>query len=104
MLQKVGLWSSPVRMKRYDQSRWEGKTEAELTIGYATALSLEVAGQGMRRLPLQLPISSGDALVVRREFAASEHLRRLHLTLLERLRPLAARHPEIQVLEPDQLA
>jgi DNA-binding transcriptional LysR family regulator len=99
-LRKVGLWTSPVRMKRYDHSRWEGKTEAELTIGYATALSLEVAGQGMRRLPLQLPMSSGDALVVRREFAASEPFRQLRLTLLKRLRPLAARHPEIQLLEP----
>lgn len=97
-LRQVGLWTTPVRMQRYDHSRWEGKTEAELTIGYATALSLTVAGQGMRRLPLQLPISSGDALVVRREFAGSELLRQLHQTLLRRLQRLAARHPEIQVL------
>ena len=99
-LRRLGLWTSPVRMQRYDQSRWEGKTEAELTIGYATALSLMVAGQGMQRLPLQLPISSGDALVVRREFADSDRLRQLQHTLLERLRPLAALHPEIEVIEP----
>ena len=96
-LKAVGLWNSPVRMKRYDRHRWEGRTEQELTIGYATCLSLEVSGTGMQRLPLQLPFQSGEALVVRREFAAREPFLHLQQLLVERLELLAARHPEISL-------
>ena len=96
-LKSVGLWSSPVRMKRYDRRRWEGQTEQQLTIGYATCLSLEVSGAGMRRLPLQLPFQSGEALVVRREFSTTETFARLKHTLVERLTVLAAHHPEISL-------
>jgi hypothetical protein len=63
-LRQLGLWSSPVRMKRYQRQLWEGKTEQELTIGYGTALSLQLPEPAMHRLPLQLPIESGEALVV----------------------------------------
>jgi DNA-binding transcriptional LysR family regulator len=99
-LRRVGLWNTPVRMLRYDRNRWEGKTETELTIGYATALSLEVTGGDLFKLPLELPLISGDALVLQRQFAASEPAQQLRRTLLERLRPWADRHPEIQLLEP----
>ena len=98
-LKQVGLWSSPVRMKRYQRSLWEGKSEADLTIGYATAMSLETCGDSLRRLPIDLPIRSGDALIMKREFADSPQITTLRKTLLRRLEPLAARHPEI-VIEP----
>ena len=96
-LKAVGLWNSPVRMMRYDRRRWEGRTEQELTIGYATCLSLEVSGGGMERLPLQLPFQSGEALVVRREFTTREPFLSLMQLLMERLEILAARHPEIRL-------
>lgn len=96
-LKQIGLWSSPVRMKRYDRNLWEGKSESELTIGYATAMSLELCGDSLQRLPLELPIRSGDALVIKREFEGSEQITQLRQTLLERIQPLAARHPEIAI-------
>ncbi|QCH14471.1 hypothetical protein CB0101_05640 [Synechococcus sp. CB0101] len=94
-LRKLGLWSSPVRMKRYQRQLWEGKTEQELTIGYGTALSLELSGASMQRLPLQLPIQSGEALVVRRDYAVTPQFQQLARTLHARLSQLAARLPEI---------
>ncbi|MEY4358627.1 MAG: hypothetical protein RLZZ631_113 [Cyanobacteriota bacterium] len=97
-LRGVGLWNSPVRMRRYQQQLWEGKTEQELTIGYGTALSLELVGPAMRRLPLQLPIQSGEALVVRRDFAETAQFQQLARTLHQRLGQLAERLPEIQLL------
>lgn len=96
-LKQVGLWSSPVRMQRYERRLWEGKSESELTVGYATAMSLELCGDSLLRLPLDLPIRSGDALVIKREFEGSEPIALLHQTLLQRLEPLAARHPEIRI-------
>jgi hypothetical protein len=96
-LKQVGLWSSPVRMDRYDRRRWEGLSEEQLTIGYATAMSLEISGGGLHRLPLDLPIRSGDALIVKRAFASSPSIAALRQTLLERLAPIAARHPEIVI-------
>lgn len=98
-LRALGLWSSPIRMARYQRERWEGKSEQELQVGYATVLSEQVAGQ-LVRLPLQLPIRSGEALVVRREWA--EHPRTLALAelLRQRLEPWAAAHGELVITSP----
>ena len=97
-LKSVGLWSSPVRMRRYQRQLWEGKTEQELTIGYGTALSLELSGAALKQLPLDLPIQSGEALVVRRDFYETPQFRQLAQTLHGRLRALAQRLPEIRML------
>ena len=95
-LRRLGLWSSLKRMNRYRRYRWEGKSEQELMVGYATVLSEQVAGR-LVRLPLRLPLASGKALVLRRDWG--EHLRALALAaeLHQRLEPWAARHPELQL-------
>lgn len=95
-LRHLGLWNDPVRMTRYRRDLWEGRAEAELTIGYGTPLSLAVSGDGLVRLPLELPFRSGEALVVRRDFADHPELLALRQLLLERLNQLALLHPEIQ--------
>ena len=97
-LRRIGLWNDPVRMNRYRRDLWEGRAEADLTIGYGTPLSLEVSGGSLVRLPLELPFRSGEALVVRRESLDHPKLLALHQLLLGRLRELAQRHPEIEVL------
>jgi DNA-binding transcriptional LysR family regulator len=97
-LRRIGLWNDPVRMTRYRRDHWEGRAEADLTIGYGTPLSLEVSGGSLVRLPLELPFRSGEALVVRRESHDHPKLLALRQLLLGRLRQLAERHPEIEVL------
>lgn len=97
-LRRLGLWSSPVRMRRYQRQLWEGKTEQELTIGYGTAMSLDLGGPSMQPLPLTLPFQSGEALVVRREFSDTLPFRQLAQTVHARLSQLALRLPEIQML------
>ncbi|MEB3331008.1 MAG: LysR substrate-binding domain-containing protein [Synechococcaceae cyanobacterium] len=97
-LKTLGLWNDPVRMGRYRRELWEGRAEEELVIGYGTPLSLEVSGGALVRLPLELPFRSGEALVVRREFAEHDDLLSLRKRLLERLRSLSLRHPELEVL------
>ena len=99
-LRRIGLWNDPVRMTRYRRDLWEGRAEAELTIGYGTPLSLAVSGAGLVRLPLELPFRSGEALVVRREFLDQAALVALRQLLLERLTQLALIHPEIQPVPP----
>ena len=99
-LKRIGLWNDPVRMHRYQRELWEGRAEAELTVGYGTPLSLAVSGGSLVRLPLELPFRSGDALVVRREFAGHPELLRLRSLLLARLSRLAETHPEIQPVLP----
>ncbi|MEB3105222.1 MAG: LysR substrate-binding domain-containing protein [Cyanobacteriota bacterium] len=93
-LKELGLWSSPARMARYRRSRWEGKTEQQLMVGYATVLSEQVAG-GLVRLPLQLPLASGEALVVVRQWAGHPRIKALAELLRERLAPWGASHPEL---------
>ena len=97
-LKKLGLWNDYVRMSRYRREMWEGKTEVELTIGYATSLSMEVSGGGLVKLPLELPFSSGEVLVCHRNFVDHPRLLALQALLLTRLGCLAERHADIQLL------
>jgi len=97
----IGVGNDPIRMKRYRRDQWEGRTEADLTIGYGTPLSLEISGADLVRLPLELPFRSGEAIVVRREYASHPQLQALREELLARLAQLATRHPELHLVEPD---
>jgi len=99
-LRALGLWNDPVRMGRYRREHWEGRAEAELVIGYGTSLSLEVSGGQLVRLPLELPFRSGEALVVRREYADQPELLALQHCLQQRLEQLARRHPDLRPLTP----
>jgi len=95
-LKALGLWSSPARMGRYRRELWEGRGEQELMVAYATVLSEQIAG-ALVRLPLTLPLWSGEALVVRRTWARHPRLLALAELLRQRLRPWAERHPELEI-------
>lgn len=94
-LRSLGLWNDGVRMHRYNREQWEGRAEQELLVGYGTALSLEASGRNLRRLPLQLPFSSGDALVLRSEYAHHPLVQKLLQELQARYQPKLEQHPEI---------
>jgi hypothetical protein len=96
-LKSIGLWNDCVRMSRYQRDTWEGKSEAELTIGYGTALSMEVSGGSLVRLPLELPFLSGESIVVRREFSEHPEMAALCQLLVSRLEILSTRYPEIKL-------
>jgi DNA-binding transcriptional LysR family regulator len=95
-LRRLGLWSSPARMGRYRRELWEGRGEQELMVAYATLLSEQIAG-ALVRLPLTLPVQSGEALVVRRAWAEQPRLQALAALLRQRLEPWARRHPELEI-------
>ena len=96
-LKSIGLWNDYVRMSRYQRDVWEGKSEAELTVGYGTALSMEISGGSLVRLPLDLPFLSGESIVVRREFSEHAEMTALCDLLLSRLESFSARYPEIKL-------
>ena len=98
-LRGLGLWNDPVRMGRYRRDLWEGRAEAELTIGYGTPLSMAISGGDLVRLPLELPFASGEALVVRRDNLQQPELARLATLLRARLRRQARRYPDLVVVE-----
>lgn len=95
-LQGLGLWTSPSRMGRYRRELWEGRSEQELLVAYATVLSEQIAGP-MTRLPLALPVESGEALVVRRRWADQPPLLALASLLRQRLEPWARRCCELVI-------
>jgi hypothetical protein len=94
-LRRLGLWNDGVRMARYRRDLWEGRAEQELVVGYGTALSLAVSGERLCRLPLELPFASGDALVVRREYADHPRLHDLLLDLHRRYAPMVRRFADV---------
>lgn len=95
-LRSLGLWSTASRMGRYRRELWEGKGEQDLMVAYATVLSEQIAGT-LVRLPLTLPLQSGEALVVLRRWAEHPRLLALAALLRRRLQPFAERHPELEI-------
>jgi DNA-binding transcriptional LysR family regulator len=97
-LKELGLWDTPVPMRRYCQERWEGRSAREVTIGYGHCLSQAVSGAGLVPLPYTLPFCSGEALVLRREHRDQPALTSLIQELRERLQRLQQRFPELQLV------
>jgi hypothetical protein len=84
---------------------WQGRPDIDdLMIGFATPLTMPLYGESYRRLPLQLPIEVGDALVVHRDVIHYPQLRRLVSALLSRLRTLAQGMEEVSLFEMPELA
>lgn len=98
-LKSIGLWNDGVRMTRYRRDQWEGKTEADVVIGYGTPLSMLVSGGALKRLPLLAPFRSGDALVFRSDLRSDSQLDELRQHLLARVKLLRNECPEIKVAQ-----
>ena len=95
VLQSLGLWASPSAMRRYDYSKWEGRTADDLTVGYATVFSLPLFRTPQVILPIPIPLEVGDTLVVQRRYAEHPRLLALLEILRQRALELAALHPEV---------
>ena len=95
----IGLWNTPTKLTRFRQERWYGTMEAEaLVVAYATPLTVGFFETKLKQLPLVVPIEVGDALLVRREFAATPQTLALKDLLLGRIRQLAATRSDITLL------
>lgn len=101
VLEAHGLWACPERDQIVRQADWLGQLPVEdLMIVFDNALR-HAAGlsDGWVPLPLSLPLRVGDALLVKREFVSSPHLRTLVAGLCNRARQLADGLPDVEVLQ-----
>jgi DNA-binding transcriptional LysR family regulator len=96
-LQELGLWNDPREIGRYNPAHWEGRTADQVTVGYATVLSIGLFPVPQVILPLPIPLEVGDTLVVRRRFSEHPRCRQLLEGLQQRAQQLAARHPEVRI-------
>lgn len=97
-LQKLGLWSSPSRIRRYRQDLWEGRTLDQLTVGYATAFTMRLFDLPQVVLPIRIDCAVGDSIVVKRCYAEHPRLHELLRLMKDRLGQLAREIPELTVL------
>jgi DNA-binding transcriptional LysR family regulator len=97
-LQKLGLWNNPIRMSRYKRELWEGQSEADVTIGYGTCLSIAASQTDQVALQITLPFCAGEALVVRRERRDHPQTKELIDVVRQRIQALAKSQPEIQLV------
>jgi hypothetical protein len=94
ILRRQGLWRTRVRMKRYRPEVWHGRTEDQVTLTYANCLALNVM-PGLVRLDYDLGLTSGEALVVRRDLKDEALIQTLLASLRQRCLQLAERHPDL---------
>ena len=93
-LRSHGLWSTEARMKRYKKELWEGKTEDQSTLSYATCLGLE-AMKNLSVLDYDLDLISGESLIVKKSLTDSEEIHSLVSRLKERILEKAKIHSEL---------
>jgi hypothetical protein len=93
-LRSHGLWSTEARMKRYKRELWEGKTEDQTTLSYATCLGLEVM-ENLSVLDYDLDLISGESLIVKKSLMDNEKVHSLLSHLKERILEKAKIHNEL---------
>lgn len=104
ILEGLNLWSCPDRDRRFQQAAWFGTVPVEeLMISFGTPLQ-RVSGflDGCVPLPIPLPFTVVESLVVRREFVASPHLQSLLVGLFARAAQLASGLEDVELLLSDQ--
>ena len=94
ILRSHGLWTTPFRMTRYKPELWEGQTADQVTLTYANCLALEVM-KGLKVLPFDLGLISGESLVVRTDLLPQPKILALLSTLRRRIAMKAKEIPEI---------
>ena len=98
ILEGLGLWNTPTRVKRYDQKKWLGQTSDQVSIGYASVFSIELYPERMVFLPVDLGMEVGETLVVRREYEHHPRIKGLLATLKKMAVELANDYPGIKTL------
>ena len=96
VLRSHGLWQNRVRMKRFRPELWQGRTEDQVTLTYASSLALQ-AMPGLVRLDYDLGLISGETLVVRRDLQHQPSLQELKAWLVHRCESLAGQFPDLQL-------
>ena len=88
-LKGLGFQRSNVGVVRHEVSRWEGRTEDQLTISYGTVHTIGNFHGTKVPLPLSTGLTVGDSLVVKRCFADSDYFRQLLFYLSKRAQSLS---------------
>jgi len=96
VLKAQGLWSDPVRLKRYDAASWEGRSADGVTMLYGQSLT-EALQPGTVRLDWDLGLMTGEALVVRRDLVNEAPIQELAQQLLLRARQVAAQFDDVEL-------
>ena len=84
-------------MKRYRPELWQGRTEDQVTLAYASCLALEVM-PGLVPLNFDLGLISGESLLICRGLREQPKIQALLDALRSRLAEKASAYPELQLL------
>lgn len=100
-LKALGLAGQPAVVPMDSAGRAaDGLSFAERSLGIASALTLPLYGEDYVALPLEIPISFGDVLVIRSEFAGHPRGQELLTSLLAHIRTATASCTDVRLLEP----
>jgi hypothetical protein len=97
ILRGQGLWRDPVELHRYDPDSWEGRCADGVTLTYGQSLS-EALQPGTVRLPWDLQLLTGEALVVRCDLAERAAIQQLISWLQGRAGAIAGQLEDVEVV------
>ena len=97
ILQELGLWNLPLPVRRYSSDKWEGMMTQDLRVGYANSFTMHLFSAPHVVLPIDIPLETGDTLVVPRAYVKNLRLLELLAHLKGRAAILADRFAEVRV-------
>ena len=95
-LKGLGLNRSNVASVRHEISRWEGRTEDQLTISYASSHTIKNFNGSKVPLSISTDLTLGDSVVVRRCFANTDYFKQLLSYLRKCTQSLAASFDDVE--------
>jgi DNA-binding transcriptional LysR family regulator len=98
ILQQLGLWNLQVPLRRYSHEKWEGRMTHDLRVGYANAFTLHLFPEPHVVLPIQIPLETGDSLIVLRRYAEHRRLQALLACLTAKAAQLAEQFSDLQLV------
>ena len=97
ILEAMGLWNTPARVRRFQYEKWLGMTSDQVSVGYASVFSIDLFPEPMVFLPIDLNFEVGETLVVKREFADHPRFRELLGLRQSCVAQLSQRYPEVSL-------
>lgn len=97
-LSEIGLWTAPSMDFRYDHSKWEGMVGDLATVCYVAPFNATMFDFPITILPLAIPLSSGETVVVKRAYADHPRYHSLLETLKCRARNLSQKYDDVKIM------
>ncbi|MEA5414092.1 hypothetical protein [Synechococcus sp. BA-132 BA5] len=98
ILSGIGLWTASSMSFRYDHSKWEGMAEDLATVCYVSPINSTMFDFPITILPIAIPLSAGETVVVKRTYVDHPRFHSLLETLKLRAHNISKKYADVKIM------